>query len=145
MKQLFVFTALISIFVFAACNKQDIEDDFVPVNEELVVLPTNDHSENQNDNYAVSASKAIFTINNENNEVFEKDDLLLTNNSIDAVSYQWNFGNGDTSTEAQPTYKYNIHGYYTVKLTIIDADGNKHHASSDILVHCIFGGGEHDQ
>ena len=45
-------------------------------------------------------------------------DLLLTNDSQNAASYAWDFGDGaGTSTEADPTYAYGRSGTYTVTLT----------------------------
>ncbi|MGB5554592.1 MAG: PKD domain-containing protein [Flavobacteriaceae bacterium] len=38
----------------------------------------------------------------------------LTNN---AVSYQWDFGDGTTSTEKNPVHVYNVGGYYVATLT----------------------------
>ncbi|HEV7331677.1 MAG TPA: PKD domain-containing protein [Flavisolibacter sp.] len=39
------------------------------------------------------------------------------------VAYQWNFGNGATSTDRQPTYTYTEQGNFTVSLTITTAKG----------------------
>lgn len=143
MKNIFLFFALISLTIFTACNKQD---DVVPTNQELTPLTTNNQADNLDlNNLIVNSGKANFVINNENSIVSEQDALLITNKSINAVSYEWDFGNGDTSTEAIPDYQYKIHGNYKVKLTITDSFGNKHKTSNDILVLCVFGGGQHDQ
>ncbi|MCK3682830.1 PKD domain-containing protein [Maribellus sp. YY47] len=45
----------------------------------------------------------------------------LTHN---AVSWQWDFGNGETSTEQNPVYVYPEGGYYIATLTAKDKDGN---------------------
>ena len=34
------------------------------------------------------------------------------------ISYLWNFGDGTTSTEANPTHVYGEKGTYTVELTV---------------------------
>jgi len=39
------------------------------------------------------------------------------------VSYLWNFGDGATSTSANPTHTYNAVGQYTVTLTVMDNSG----------------------
>lgn len=39
------------------------------------------------------------------------------------VSYGWNFGNGQTSTAANPSATYNTPGAYTATLTVTDSDG----------------------
>ncbi|MEP3838781.1 MAG: PKD domain-containing protein [Algibacter sp.] len=43
--------------------------------------------------------------------------------STDAVSYLWDFGDGNTSTEANPNYTYQTGGEYTVTLTTKSSDG----------------------
>ena len=44
--------------------------------------------------------------------------------TLDAVtSYFWDFGDGNTSTVANPTYSYNSQGTYTVKLQITTSSG----------------------
>jgi hypothetical protein len=37
-----------------------------------------------------------------------------------ALGYRWDFGNGDTSTEAAPHYTFSTDGTYTVVLTVTD-------------------------
>lgn len=45
-------------------------------------------------------------------------------NTLDVVtSYLWNFGDGNTSTAANPTNTYNLQGVYTVSLTITTSTG----------------------
>ncbi len=43
--------------------------------------------------------------------------VLFDNKSKDATSFSWDFGDGTTSTETNPTKSYNVGGTYTVKLT----------------------------
>lgn len=43
--------------------------------------------------------------------------------STDARSYQWDFGNGETSTAANPDYVYPEGGLYTVVLETVSSDG----------------------
>jgi len=52
-----------------------------------------------------------------------------------AITYQWNFGNGVTSTQANPSYTYNSPGLYTAVLTATDTAG----ASSTDSVLIIVG------
>ncbi|MBK8554892.1 MAG: PKD domain-containing protein [Lewinellaceae bacterium] len=47
----------------------------------------------------------------------------FSNQSQNAVSYQWNFGDGSTSNEAEPTHTYSASGSYTVELTAINNCG----------------------
>jgi uncharacterized repeat protein (TIGR01451 family) len=43
--------------------------------------------------------------------------VSFNNSSINATTYQWDFGNGQTATTANPTAWYNVAGVYTVTLT----------------------------
>ncbi len=42
---------------------------------------------------------------------------------MDIVSYSWNFGDGGTSLEVDPTYTFTTVGTYTVTLTVTDEEG----------------------
>ncbi|MBN1340455.1 MAG: DUF2271 domain-containing protein [Bacteroidales bacterium] len=50
---------------------------------------------------------------------FETNGLIasFTNTSVNATSYQWDFGDGNTSSENNPQHTYNDPGTYTVSLT----------------------------
>ena len=53
-----------------------------------------------------------------------KDSLTEFNNqSYAAASYQWDFGNGTTSTEATPSVRYADTGTYVVRLVCKNSDG----------------------
>lgn len=45
--------------------------------------------------------------------------------SMDAHHYEWDFGDGGTSTDANPTHVYNTAGSYTVKLKTMSMNGKK--------------------
>jgi len=47
----------------------------------------------------------------------------FTDSSVNAVSWLWNFGDGQTSTVQNPTHTYSQTGNYNVSLTITTADG----------------------
>lgn len=47
----------------------------------------------------------------------------FTNNSTGAVSYLWNFGDGNTSTQQSPTHTYTAYGNFTVTLISTNASG----------------------
>jgi PKD repeat protein len=49
--------------------------------------------------------------------------VTFINNTTNANSYQWNFGNGGTSTSINPTYTYNTGGIYTVTLIATNTAG----------------------
>ena len=50
------------------------------------------------------------------------DTIYFTDNSIDAVSWLWDFGDGDTSNIQNPSHKYNAVGVFDVTLTVYDQD-----------------------
>jgi len=58
--------------------------------------------------------------------------IIFRSYSTDAVSYQWDFGDGNASTEANPTNTYAMGGLYTVTLTTISSDGLTAEASEDV-------------
>ncbi|MFZ5942465.1 MAG: PKD domain-containing protein [Bacteroidota bacterium] len=50
------------------------------------------------------------------------------------VTYLWDFGDGETSTETNPVHTYAVKGEYTVTLTVTDENGDTHPVSTKILV-----------
>jgi PKD repeat protein len=53
---------------------------------------------------------------------FDSDDST-TSNGATITEYDWNFGDGQTSTQADPTHTYGAAGTYTVSLTVTDSEG----------------------
>ena len=49
--------------------------------------------------------------------------VSFTNNSVNATSYHWDFGNGDTSTAITPNYSYTVPGTYQVQLVALTSMG----------------------
>ena len=49
--------------------------------------------------------------------------VIFRSYSTDAVSYEWDFGDGNTSSEANPDYTYTEGGLYNVKLITTSSDG----------------------
>lgn len=56
--------------------------------------------------------------------------VTFTNESKGAVSYEWDFGDGTTSTEESPTHTYPGKGKYVPTLYATAADGTKAEAST---------------
>ena len=50
--------------------------------------------------------------------------VTFTNQSVGATSFLWNFGDGNTSTQANPVHTYAVGGVYTVTLTSTNDCGN---------------------
>jgi PKD repeat protein len=57
----------------------------------------------------------------------------------DIVSYAWDFGNGDTSTEANPTYTYNTPGMFIATLIVTDSEGLTGTSTIEITVNDVVG------
>ena len=86
------------------------------------------------------APTAGFTIQNPHAELNEGAVLKLTNTSSSSrdAAYLWDFGNGKTSTEKEPTIEYAMHGNYNVKLTVTDSKGRISTTTQTVTVLCIF-------
>ncbi|MEL7120442.1 MAG: PKD domain-containing protein [Bacteroidota bacterium] len=95
-KKLLVF--LLGMFVLVACDNDDPEPQPQP-------QPSN-------------PPQAAFTVATENLVA------TFTNTSTDATSFQWDFGDGNTSTEQNPMHTYAEGGTHTVKLTATNANGS---------------------
>lgn len=91
-----LFMGLSAVLVFTSCKKDD-ED---PEPEGIVA----------SFQYEVSATNFA--------------EVTFTNFSQNASSYEWDFGDGNTSTEKDPVHTYAAEGTYTVELTASNADGS---------------------
>lgn len=65
-----------------------------------------------------------------------------TSNDSDGtiVSWNWTFGDGNTSVLQNPIHSYNATGNYTVNLTVTDNRGNKSHVEKEIIVRSFIRG-----
>jgi len=79
-----------------------------------------------------SITKEITVTNNQAPDItFSTGDNLCITNSIafnstsaaDITSYNWDFGDGNTSTAENPNHTYTAAGTYAVKLSVTDANG----------------------
>lgn len=71
-----------------------------------------------------SAPTAVASASPNNNNPFQFGfDGSGSSDSEGAVSYQWNFGDGNSSTEVSPTYIFALAGSYDVSLTVTDEGG----------------------
>lgn len=77
--------------------------------------------------HQLSNPVALFETNTET--VKEGNSVILTDKSFDQngkiTKWLWDFGNGTTSTEQNPTYIYPEIGEYTITLNVTDNEGNK--------------------
>ena len=107
------FMVLSILFVFACEN----DDDEAPV------------PENQAPIALFTANPLVATVG---------DEITFSDQSGDPdgtiASWSWDFGDGMTSTEQNPTYKYSVGGVYTVKLTVTDDQGATSDATQEITI-----------
>jgi len=74
-------------------------------------------------NVPAASTQADFVYTIEELVIDEEEEIVhfkvsLTNKSILAQSYLWDFGNGETSTEENPTVIYTASGRYNISLTV---------------------------
>lgn len=60
--------------------------------------------------------------------------ITTTNLTSNGVTYSWNFGDGNTSTAANPSHTYSGAGTYTVTLFADDGNGNTDWYDVDVVV-----------
>ena len=87
----------LTLFLFGVLFIFSCKDDDTPA----VLAPTSDFS------YEISGKTVTFT-----------------STSALADSYSWDFGDGNTSTEASPVHTYDGNGSYVAKLTVTNVTGN---------------------
>lgn len=74
---------------------------------------------------------ANFTASQNDQDFLE---FSFANLSNSATDYMWDFGDGSTSTELDPTHSFPAEGRYTVSLTVSDKLGVSDTFTSDIIV-----------
>lgn len=70
-----------------------------------------------------SCARPVASFMMDKEEAYAPTEVVFENTSKKATSYLWDFGDGTTSTEANPTHKYALSGKYNIKL--IAKKGNK--------------------
>ncbi|MBT8260736.1 MAG: PKD domain-containing protein, partial [Bacteroidia bacterium] len=60
-------------------------------------------------------------------------DAIFTNTSTDATDYSWDFGDGNSSTDENPTHTYAADGPYTVTLTATNTVGSSQVSKSLVV------------
>jgi len=67
----------------------------------------------------------IFVDKNSGTVPFETNFTSIVLHTVGDVRYQWDFGDGETSNEINPTHIYEENGTYTCTLTVTDSSGKK--------------------
>lgn len=92
-----------------------------PIHPPNAVSPTNNHNCN-NAVFKFDFNLPIVLAAFEHNEVeCVNVPINFTNNSYNAVLYEWNFGDGNTSTLFEPSHTYSGPGTYTIRLVVSDS------------------------
>jgi len=81
----------------------------------------------------VSRAKPIARFSSNLTTAFPDDDIKFTDESIYAVSWSWNFGDGTTSTDQNPTHAYATAGKYTVTLEVTNELGTTTRVMTDMI------------
>lgn len=83
--------------------------------------------------------RCVYTIaSNPGGNCFERTFSLVPGQyntcELPGVSYLWEFGDGQTSTEAEPSHTYASAGTYTVRVNFMDADNHPGSALTSVIV-----------
>ena len=100
-------------------------------NISLIVIDDNGSSSSVTKKINVQEQKNDPPVANCNGPYYADANSFLTFSSVgsydpdqnDVLQYLWTFGDGNTSVDENPTYKYGKGGNYTVTLTVTDAEG----------------------
>jgi len=111
--------AFVPTLVLIAPDRSIVDNDIWPdVVGETNQLAAANGIDMQDCGAAVTAPTAAFTAATSDYSV------VLTQNSLEADSYEWSFGDGNTSIEADPgTYTYAANGSYEICLTATNTGG----------------------
>ena len=60
--------------------------------------------------------------------------VQFTDLSENATEWEWDFGDGNSSTEQNPVHTYTSAGNYTVNLTVSNAEGSDSEEKTDYIV-----------
>jgi len=86
--------------------------------------PTNFESFILNDSIYVYNATPVASFTPTVTDTFVDSTITFTNNSTDADSYEWDFGDSTTSIETDPTHAYTTDGIFTVILIAINPLGS---------------------
>ncbi len=105
LKKFILVFGLLPVFLFTACS----DDDEVILEDPIATF-----------DYEISETNYL--------------QVTFINYSLNATSYSWAFGDGQTSTEENPTHAYAEAGTYTVELVAANSEGATHSYSQSITI-----------
>lgn len=122
-------------------DKQEPEWIFDEEGEFTVVMIASDGSGKKNSWTTLikvfPKPKAHFEISPEN-AILPIDEVRFSNYSTGASSYDWDFGDGNTSSDFEPTHKYLKYGNYDISLVVTSEYG----CSDKLVIEDAFSGSE---
>ncbi|MEZ4930822.1 MAG: S8 family serine peptidase [Saprospiraceae bacterium] len=77
---------------------------------------------------------AEFAASTDSVDIHDNEVIFFANTSTNATEWFWNFGDGNTSNEENPSHQYAAPGEYTVSLTAMSQDSCTSGATAKILV-----------
>ena len=100
----------------------------------LLSMPSckKEETSTNNTNTTTAAAVADFTISGNNSYTFNT--VTFTNNSSNAATYSWDFGDGGTSTLKDPTHSYTTSGTFTVTLRALNSAGTASVITKTVVV-----------
>lgn len=93
-------------------------------------------------NIAIDTTNATITspaavtpsYNMSNNTPEVNESVSFTNTSAGAMQYEWDFGDGNTSSAASPSHTYTVVGFYAVTLTAYNFEGCSNTSTTPVTV-----------
>ncbi len=102
----------------------------------LITNPNTACADTMTKNLAIKSIDADFGFGSsfcQNETVLFKDSTVVSSNNA-IVSWTWDFGNGSTSTQQNPSSTYTTVGTYQIKLVVEDQEGCKDSITKSIVV-----------
>jgi len=112
-------------FVHSKSNQRNPEHTYTTKGNYQVMLVAYNNTSSNTFRHTVSVQKSIsacFTVSGSNHVVYEA--INFTNCSVNANEFEWDFGDGTSSTQENPSHEYTTAGTYEVTLTAGSSDYN---------------------
>ena len=123
----------------AVSNEANPTHTYAAQGEYTVTLTVTDNDTSDTD--TVSQSVRVGALPNANFTSSTSDKTVTfsnhTSGGIGGLTYSWNFGDGNTSTEEAPSHTYSADGSYTVQLTVTDATGAADTYSRQVTIRTV--------
>ncbi|MFK7953634.1 MAG: PKD domain-containing protein [Ekhidna sp.] len=85
------------------------------------------------DDFEISFSGTTADFSTDQDIVFTGSEINFSYESVGALTYSWDFGDGNTSTEENPSHTYENAGVYSVTLDITSASGADQVVRADLI------------